>query len=104
MTQSNGEWKGGIWYPQVNNAKGNNQHTAKSKLKGKPKHKYELLSRDEQFEELRRLYAEKRYYQSMGLSYAQRIAFLIEKMGIEPKKSESDARAEKDFKEKEGME
>ena len=90
--KQNGQWKGGIWYPQVNN------------LKGKPKHKYSIMSRDEQFEELRRLYAEKRYYQSMGLSYAQRIAFLMEKMGIEPKKSESEARAEKDFKEKEGME
>lgn len=102
MKQKQGEYKQGIWTPTVNNPEGHNKHTPKSQLIGKKAHKYKLMDKEEQLEELKRLFTERRYHSAMSMKYAQKVSYMMECMGIEPKKSEADKRADNDFAEKEG--
>ena len=81
----------------TNNPLGINKSKSPAKI-----HPYKTMPKDDQYFELKRLYTEKRYYSAMTMKYAQKISFLMECMGLEPKKSEADKRADKDFKEKEG--
>ena len=86
------------------NRLGHNRHTPKNELVGKPINPYRKMTKEDLLTEAKRLNDEKRYHQAMGLKYAQKVSFIFEVLGIEPKKSEADRRADKDFREREGIE